>query len=514
MRPIPRIPLRQRGNLAVPTSQTQDLPAPIGGLNTRDSLSIMPPTDAVRLVNWVPQATGLTARNGSAVVTDAYTSALETIIPYVDGTNKTLLTFSDGNIYTDDGEGTRSSSLESSLGNDRWFAAKISNNMVLVNGADAPRNYDGSTITTPTISGDLATYGEDNIDGITKFKSRLFMWDSSYGNFFYGGVNSVSGSFAEFQLDRVSNTGGNILEIKSISRDAGDGADDYAAFILDTGEVLIYQGSDPSDANNWALVGKFFAPPLIAKGCALEYSGDILMVTQQDVIKLSDVIKYGSETGGFNIQPSKLSGAISSDWALYGGNYGWQIAAYPSKGWVIINVPTVSGTTYHQYVINTVTGAATRFEGWNAYQFAYLEGKLYFGFDELYQADTGLDDSGAEISLIGLTAYSNLGLAKRKRVTNVRLYLYTEGQVDINLSIGYDYDLPSQQGTQISISDGAEWDDAEWDVADWAGLSSRVINFVTSGLGQFVGVQVALGILGQGLTWHSITYNYDVAQTF
>lgn len=513
MRPVPRIPRRQRGQIAGETARTQDIPAPIGGLNTRDNLALMPVVDAVKLVNWLPSANGLISRNGYIEATTSYTSPVETIIPYVDGTTALLITVSDGVMYTDDGDGTRAS-IATGLSNSRWFAAKVANNMVLVNGTDAPRNYDGSTVTTPTFSGDLATYGEEKIDGITKFKSRLFMWDSEYGNFFYGGVNSVSGAFAEFNLDQVSNTGGNILEIASISRDAGDGADDYCAFILDTGEILIYQGSDPGDANSWALVGKYRVPPLISKGCAYEFSGDVLLLTRADLIKLSDVIKYGSEGGGFNITPSKLSGAIASDFVSYGSNYGWSITSYPAKGWLIINVPEAEGTAYHQYIVDTVTGSATKFEGWDAIQFGYLNGSLYFGGADLYKADSGTEDNGSEISLIALPAYNNLGIPRRKRVSNARVYFLAEGDLDIDMSLGYDFDIPISQGIQTSVSTAAAWDDAEWDMEDWAGQTSRNISFVAAGIGQYVSAQLKINIQGQTLTWYSTTYNFDIAAAY
>ena len=514
MRPIPRIPRRGRAKAAVSTSQSIDVPAPIGGLNTRDSLSLMPITDAIKMVNWVPQPTGLSARRGYVPITASYGNPVETTIPYVNGTTKILITAAGANIYTDDVDGTKTS-IGSGFTNNKWFSAKIANNMVLVNGQDDPRNFDGASLSTPSITGDLATYGEEKMNGIAKHKSRLFMWDSANGDFFYGGVNAVSGAFAKFQLSRVSNTGGNILEIKTISRDAGDGGDDYAAFILDTGEILVYQGSNPADATAWALVGRYVAPPLIAKGCAHEFAGDVLMVTQSDLIKLSDVIKYGSEAGGFNITPSKLSGAIANDFLLYGGNYGWQLTTHPASGWIIINVPEVAGTTYHQFVVNTVTGSATRFEGWASYQYAYLDGKLYFGADDdLMHADVGTSDNGSDIDLLALAAYNNLGVPKRKKISNARLYIFSDGVSSIDLSMGYDYETPTVQGTQQVETSGATWDVAAWDEADWSGLTSKLINFVTSGVGMYVTSQIALSINGQEITWHSTTYNFDISTTY
>src|SRR6516165_6151255 len=40
------------------------IPAPIGGLNSRDALSAMPPMDAYNLVNWIPHNYGVSNRKG------------------------------------------------------------------------------------------------------------------------------------------------------------------------------------------------------------------------------------------------------------------------------------------------------------------------------------------------------------------------------------------------------------------------------------------------------------------
>jgi hypothetical protein len=37
--------------------------------------------------------------------------------------------------------------------------------------------------------------------------------------------------------------------------DAGYGVDDYAVFITNNGEAIVYKGSDPSDPNDWSLIG-------------------------------------------------------------------------------------------------------------------------------------------------------------------------------------------------------------------------------------------------------------------
>lgn len=507
------LPIRMKKKLARPDSITVNVPPALGGKNSRDNISIMPEADAIDLVNWIPTSRGLKSRKGSSTVTTGYSASVETLIPYQNGSTNLFISASGSVMYTDTG-GTKNS-IATGLANARWRGDKIGANLMLANGADAPRNFDGSVITTISFSGDLATYGASNIHAFKKHKNRMYAWDIDYPNFFYGGVNSVSGNFSEFALENVSDTGGNIVEVKTISRDAGDGMDDYIVFILDTGEIIIYQGSNPSDANAWALVGKYVAPPIISIGCAVEFAGDVMMITQTDLIKLSDVIKYGSEVGGFNLQPSKLSGDITSDYQIYGNNYGWALNVYPSGGWMIVNVPETTNSAYHQYVIDLTTGAYTEFQGWNAQCFGVINRNLYFGQStNLVQADVNEDDNGAGINLLSRQAFSNLGTTRKKKMSNARLYMESVGTLNIDFSLGIDFDFPNPQGTQVSSVVGAEWDTAAWDVAEWAGDDARTVSFVTAGVGVFISPQVSLRVIGQRVTWHQTTYNFNVAEAY
>lgn len=508
------LPIRQKAQLSQSTSVIETLPAPIGGKNSRDSKSALLETEAIELINMMPGQRGLVSRRGCDEVTTGYSAIPETAIPYVNGATKLLVTASGTTLYTDDGAGTLSS-IATSLSNARWQGVQLGANMMLANGADAPRNFDGSSITTISFSGDISTYGEEKIHGFHKHKNRVYAWDVDHPNFFYGGVNAVAGAFSEFNLENVSDTGGNILEIKTISRDAGDGPDDYIAFILDTGEILIYAGSDPGTASSWALTGKFKAPPIIGIRCAREFAGDILLLTQSDLLKLTDVIKYGTEEGGLNITPSKLAGDISADFATYGTNYGWSLNIYPAGGWIIVNVPEVSGSRYHQHVVNTTTGAYTTFNGWNSSVYGVLNQKLYFGTGtSLYQGDVGTSDNGDAIFIKAQQAFSVLRTGRKKKVNNARLYMESEGALNIDFSIGYDFDFLNPQGSTLSEVDGAEWDTADWDTAEWAGDSARLITFTVAGIGTYVSPQVSLSITGQRVTWYSTTFNFNVSQTY
>jgi hypothetical protein len=71
---------------------------------------------------------------------------------------------------------------------------------------------------------------------------------------------------------------------------------------------------------------------------------------------------------------------------------------YPQGSYALFNIP-ITSTTAIQYVVNSQTGAWTKFTNQNASSWAAYNGDLYFGGQGgiVYKADTGTDDNGANI---------------------------------------------------------------------------------------------------------------------
>ena len=59
-------PLRAKTTSRAQTASTASVPAPVGGWNARDPLSMMRPEDAVILENWIPRTADVTTRRGAA----------------------------------------------------------------------------------------------------------------------------------------------------------------------------------------------------------------------------------------------------------------------------------------------------------------------------------------------------------------------------------------------------------------------------------------------------------------
>ena len=63
-------------------SQTYSLPAPVGGLNTRDSAANMSELDAVEMMNWFPETNDIRVRRGVEDHVTGLADQVESLMPY------------------------------------------------------------------------------------------------------------------------------------------------------------------------------------------------------------------------------------------------------------------------------------------------------------------------------------------------------------------------------------------------------------------------------------------------
>jgi len=494
------------------TARQVEIPVPSGGLNTRESRSAMPLQDAVQFKNVISEPDGIISRKGYTSFGTGMTGTVNHLSEYKATTTLQLVVGAGTVLYSLGTGGGTATSVKTGFTNTDFESGQLSGSMVLVNGADTPQIYNGTTSIDAVYSGDLNTDGPSNVDAINVHKSRMYVWDSDTGNFYYGATNAIQGAFTKFPLNQVSKTGGNLLIMKSISRDGGSGPDDYACFILDTGEVIVYQGSDPGTAADWALVGRYFIPAPINKRSAIEFAGDIIVLTRQDVIALSDTINASSESGAVLLKPSKLSGAIREAFNVYGSNNDWQLSIYNNKGWLIVNVPVVDDSNYFQYISVFQTQAPSFFDGWDATVFSSFNNGLYFGGDGVvYKGDDGFDDNGSNINCIAQQAYSTVGISNIKNVRNLTITYLFDGSSTLGAEIGYDYIDKSVTNTATSEPIGPDWDTATWDEAQWAGASAaRNVKFSAAGSGRALSTVIQFSIRGAQFKWLGTNLSLEV----
>lgn len=434
------------------------LSAPVGGWNARDSLELMPPTDAVRMENLIPDAGSVRSRGGSETFVSGLGGAVESLVAFSALGARKLLACANGAIV--DITSGAASSLATGKANNRWQYAHFNNKAVLVNGADTPLVYDGTSLSAITATGPTLT----SLVGVVGFKGRAIYWENQAAKFWYAAAGAYQGTLTAFDLSLVAKKGGHVVQILTWTRDAGDGMDDMLAILFSTGEAVIYQGTDPGSALNFSMVGRYdIGAPLSIRSHTRVATTEVLF-TDDGILTLDEAINNARVNSDINFG-GKIARACKAAAGTYRANFGWDGVYYPAGNLYIANVP-VSSSASEQFVRNTNNGAWCKFTGWDVRCLTVHADKLYFGTSDgkVKQADVGQDDDGEYIDYTCLTAYMKLGQPGLKaQLTSVRMVTNNKFQRAMDVLAYYDYGARDVH----PMSDPAEQVQAQWDISYW-----------------------------------------------
>lgn len=463
-----------------PAVRTVSIPAPVGGWNARDSYAEMPENDAVTLTNYFPDTTSVKLRYGYSQFATGMTGQSETLMAYSGGsTNKFFSANSGGRIYDITAGGAIGVADVSSLTNGRWqyinVATSAGNYLMAVNGADKAKFYTGSAWAT---DGDGAPYDITGVDtatciGINLFKNRVWLIKQNTLTAYYLPTGAIGGAAAALDLRAFASHGGGLVAMGTWTIDSGSGMDDYAVFITNKGDVIVYQGTDPASASTWALRGVWYLGSPVGNRPFVKWMGDLLLICQDGVYPLSTALQSS------RVQPqkalsNKIQRAMNTAIGSYGSNFGWQIIPFPPQNMVILNIPVNAGSFQEQYVMNTLTGSWCNFNTWQANCFELFSNNMYFGGNTYVGKawDTNADN-GVAIQGVILQAFNHFGArGARKRAVAMRPLFLTNGSPTIFGGVNWDYNLANPTSPlYTSASVFGVWDasTSTWDSAIWGG---------------------------------------------
>lgn len=507
-------------------SKSTTIPAPVGGLNGRDSIAAMPPKDAYTLDNWFPGTATVDARNGE----EAYCEPLgdpdpvETLMVYSGGGTSKMLAAC-GEYIVDISDPVSPDYIQSGRNSARIIYTMFSNagNQFLIgcSGDDAPFSYEGTTVADLTMTG--AGLTPEQLAYVFSFKGRLYFAQIGLLGFWYLPVGQIQGAMSYYDLSQVAKLGGYVVAITSFSlTDAGNGPQDYMLIVTSEGEYLVYGGFDPDNVNDWGLVGRYYAASPIGRNCVLNYGTDIVILTLEGALPLSEIRKVQDANDERNAITSKL-GSYLSDLNIFADVYGWQPLLYPRKGMIILNVPISASVTgaYVQFVMNTNTGAWTRFTGWNAICFTVWGRRLYFGDTNgvVHMADEGHADGAEDIRLECKQAYNifddGYGSGDMNKLFHfARLTVASEGTPAVSGELSVDFVEDQPDFAVVLESGGGDlWDVALWDIATWeTGIRTQYVVVSLGKLGTAASLWLRASLNGTGLKWYTTKFIYEKAK--
>lgn len=522
-------------NMRVNTAQKirpKTLPAPVGGLNGRDALPVMDSRDAYRLDNWLPGTATVDSRKGCTQYVADLGGPVKTLDVYAGADGDKLLAFANGNVYNLT-TGV-ASSLAVGKASDDVVTAMFSNaadnsqHLLCVTGVDTPYRYDGTSVSNLTITG--VTGSVSTLNYVFAFKGRAYFAQRDKLGFYYLAAGAIQGAATYFDLGQVSKLGGYLVAIASYSDGSGETPNDYIVFITSKGECIVYAGYDPSDINNWSIVGRYYAGTPIGKKCTFNYGSELVLLTLEGAVSFSEVRRVGDakargvQGAEYSAITSKLGGYFS-ELNPNANVAGWQGLVAPTEGLLLISAPATTSPSgaYSLFAMNTTTNAWTRITNWNGISYCVFNKRVYFGkFDGTVNlAFEGYNDLGENILLDCKQAYDYFDNGDgantafiRKHFQWANILVAANGTPPLSAQFNVDYvETQPEYLNDVIDPDGAEWDVEFWDLAEWgtdAQTQRVLVTLNKSGVAGSLWLRASID--GIYLRWYATNYAFTRLQ--
>lgn len=457
-------------------------PAPTRGWVTNENLAASKPGGAGILNNWFPTSTGARIRKGSLKIADLGTPVVSMFEYTTSGVKKLFAATQTKIVDVFGGLADAVTGQNSGYYSTQQFTTVGGQFLYAVNGTDKARLYDGFTwkaidgLSTPAITGpNTAT-----LSSVWSYRNRLYFVQKNTMSAWFLPVDSIGGAAQEVSMGGIFKKGGSLLFGATWSLNDGTGIDEKCVFVSTEGEVAIYQGTDPSSAASWSIVGLYDITPPMGMKATMQAGGDLLIATQVGIVPLSQAISVDQAA----LSLASVSRNIETEW-LYEVqqrlNQPWEIIKWPLQKMAIIALPMAGEALPYCFIVNLETGAWTKYTGWDVRCGAVYQGKAYFGTNNgrIMQAETGASDDGEAYACDYLGLYSDMGAATAiKSVRLARGTFRASVPVAAQIDAGTDYAsaLPAYGAIMQDAVASSTWDSGKWDVALWDGGTAKTIS--------------------------------------
>lgn len=161
----------------------------------------------------------------------------------------------------------------------------------------------------------------------------------------YTEIDAITGTTHLVDLSTVQSLNGSLIGIRSVTYFRYYQQKNVLAFLFDSGEILIYDGSYP-DGSDWSQSGQYIIPRPLSYDCFIECRDDTYIITESGLISLRDLFTKGTVQGAEGVLQNSISFTISSRWkqiiAATGttfSNYGVQGAFDKTKDRLVVSFP-------------------------------------------------------------------------------------------------------------------------------------------------------------------------------
>jgi hypothetical protein len=500
-----RLPQRQ-------TQQVTSVAPPTRGLDTTGDFATMQPTDAVEMDNLIPSDAGLTVRQGWREYAAKISTGdpVQSILIYSSApasgltpplAASTIFAVTDKGIYNVEGGGdmtSRAPAIALSGANNAGMCTSVmftagggKQYLIVCSEADGAFLYDGLTWKKFVGTGAPAPGVVTGVDPalfvqVVAWKYRLGFIKRGSAEVWWLPVNNVGGVAEGFDFGPILRNGGMLLAAINWTQDAGEGIDDRLVLVGSSGDLAVYQGTDPTDATQFSQVGIWYVgQPPVGRRFYTTSGGNIYLLTQFGVIPVAQLMEGGLDTvqlAGTDLlqQLRKIQTQLADDFQFLLNTPGWQLLDLPAQALLQIARPSTSASEHIQYVFQQHALAWSRVLDVPAFCFARRLNEVYAGTSDgrVLRVFWGFSD-GQKISGTGdyeirskltpaFNYFSNPGV--RKRALMMRAQFLAKASPAYSVRINTDFELTPVGGTTVGRGNvGSLWDVALWDKALWSG---------------------------------------------
>lgn len=314
------------------------------------------------------------------------------------------------------------------------------------------------------------------------YKNRLWFAQKNSMNAWYLDVDSIGGTATLFPFAGVFGRGGSLLFGAAWSLDAGSdvGLSEQAVFVSSEGEVAVYQGANPSSAEDWNRVGIYRIGKPLGPRAHFRGGGDLAIATSVGLVPLSKAINLDVTSLNVATVSYKIADAWSDAVTLRGMN-DWQCEVWPEQKMAVISPPNLEGANEPVlFVSNTETGAWARFTNWHALCMDVFQGTLYFGSPEgkIFLANVSGADEGEAYTGKVIPLFNDMGSAAAAKIGKVgravtRANAITNGRVSLNVDYNEQAIAPPDATPLITNN---RWATGIWGQSQWSAATPQKIN--------------------------------------
>tara|TARA_R110002051_G_scaffold325625_1_gene429516 strand:- start:21688 stop:23316 length:1629 start_codon:yes stop_codon:yes gene_type:complete len=496
------------------------VPAPVLGVQSNKSLYEMDPRECIYAYNIIPREYAMEVRKGYylfATIDDE--AEIRTVMEFPDGANSKIFAATTEGIYDITAGGTISAATfayewttsgpESGYCSYVFFTNSSGMHLLVCDETNGYVRFDGTDWTVGGMTADPAGVngpigGDDNLVHVCEFKERLWFTEQNTGRAWYTAPGSLSGTSTPFEFGRKFTHGGYLRALYNWTIDGGNGVDDYLLAVGDSGDLLVYKGTDPSDVASFSQIGNWYVGDLPAgRRVGSNFGGEFVLLCAGGLVSITKLLRgadIGENTAYLTYNIARL---IRNTLASYSALKGWDITLFPEDNLLIVSSP--ESVSNLQFVMNISTKAWGMTRNVPTLSSMVYDGNLYIGDRSgsihIQSGSTdGADVNGADgddIEWSFLSSYQSLGSpGANKRMQLVRPLFLSSGAPSYDVQARYDFDLSAVIGGSLTTPtyEASLWDEGVWDEATWGGgaiVSYGVLG--TKGMGR----HLALAVVGR-----------------